>query len=158
MLTQSLTFLLVTFFAANSFACSCTELNESFKKRIKHNFERHDFILTGKVIAKEVVVHYCKNCTSSGDPVVYTIQIDKLYKGCVTTKLIEIVSSISEVSSGYNFKVGETYLINAFKSDYYSSKYKQIKTPYSTGLCSRNKIFDDLARKHKRILHKLVKS
>lgn len=126
------------------FACTCIETGEPLLKKVTDSYNQSDLVITGKVIDKNTV--YYSLYGSSSDPAIYKIEIIKAYKGTVHTEIIEIASARSEISCGYEFKIGQTYLIYARKSNHFSSKTKN-KSDFITSLCDRNQVLQNVVKK-----------
>lgn len=90
-------------------ACSCAELLSPTRA-----FDRATAVFSGIVVSLEGPT----NIISSADPVTATFQIDKVWKGPQQSE-ITITTAISSVSCGYEFQIGEWYLVyaNGLKSD-----------------------------------------
>ncbi|WP_299313222.1 hypothetical protein [uncultured Aquimarina sp.] len=134
----------------NICACSCSDTDQPLGKKVKEAFLSADLIFTGKVIdIKEIntILPY----KSSSDPVVYTFEVIQKIKGKTKKTILKILSSNSGASCGYNFQLGESYLVYSSVSDHFA-KQTGIKTSFVTSLCRRNQ---ELQSVHKKELKKL---
>jgi len=139
-------------------ACSCVVVNESQKKKITRFFDKSDTIFIGTVTAVEELNKGKRQ--SSGDPVRYTFQVTEWFKGKSSKKQIEIITAISEISCGYNFKIGNSYIVHSLRSDYFGDRFPEYmdeKEVNTSGLCYGNKIKEDLNRKSLRFYKRLSK-
>ncbi len=84
-------------------ACSCAELLSPTRA-----FDRATAVFSGIVVSLEGPI----NVISSADPVTATFQIDKVWKGPQQSE-ITITTAISSVSCGYEFQIGQWYLVYA---------------------------------------------
>ena len=121
----------------NIFACTCAVLNESLSKKVQKSFNQSDLILIGKVIDKELKYNENEKYQSSADPTIYKFEVTKIIKGELKKEIIEIASERSEISCGYEFEIGKSYLVYARKSSHFSSLTKN-EFDFVTSLCSRN--------------------
>ncbi|NOY48656.1 MAG: hypothetical protein GXO84_10795 [Chlorobi bacterium] len=137
----------------NIFACTCALLNESLSKKIQESFNQSDLILIGKVIEKEL--KFNEKYQSSADPVIYKFEVAKIIKGKLKKEIIDIASERSEISCGYEFEIGKSYLVYAIKSSHFSSITKN-EFDLVTSLCSRNQKLSKVKREEIRKLKKLA--
>ncbi|MGY3791703.1 hypothetical protein [Aquimarina sp. 433] len=139
----------------NSKACSCLEKDESLVKKVREAYYDADLIFTGKVIdVKDVNPNSTHQ--SSSDPIIYTFEIIQKYKGDTKKHYVQILSSKSEASCGYNFKLGESYLVYSGISRYFSKK-ANIASKFATSLCRRNRILENVNKKELELLKQLYK-
>ena len=149
------TFLLlfILFFSiSKTHACRCIRSDKSLNKKVKKAFKQADLILSGKVIAMNVVNE--KDLRFSSDLIRYTFEIKKTIKGKIKREIIEISSSASSASCGYLFELGRSYLVYAKKWPQVSSKTKNTAN-YFTSLCDRNQQLKNVHRKELIKLKKL---
>ena len=149
------TVLLILFFIfsiTKTFSCSCIETNESLSKKVKRAFSQSDLIISGKVV--EILIVNKAKMKFSADPIIYKFEIIKVIKGKITKKIIEIASETMEMSCGYNFELGKSYLVYARKSTHFS-KMTNNKFDFVTSLCDRNKIVEKVQEKEFLELKKL---
>ena len=136
------TLLLISFFIfsiTETFACSCIGTNESLSKKVKKAFNQSDLIINGKVV--EILVVNKAKMKSSADPIIYKFEITKVIKGIIKKKIVDIASETMEMSCGYNFELGKSYLVYARKSTHFS-KMTNNEFDFVTSLCDRNKKAD----------------
>jgi len=149
-----LTFLVIAISGTTSYACSCIELNESLRQKVKSSFIESDLIFTGKVLEKTIVEN--EMYKSSMDPVIYKFEVTQIYKGTIDKKIIEVVTSRDSASCGFPFQIGTSYLVYSVKSDFYSDRTGST-TDYITDLCRRNQDLALTRNKELRILNRLNK-
>jgi Tissue inhibitor of metalloproteinase len=136
-----------------TFACSCIGTNESLSKKVQKSFNQSDLILIGKVIDKELIFN--EEYQSSADPVIYKFEVTKIIKGKLKKEIIEIASERSEISCGYEFEIGKSYLVYALRSSHFSSITKN-EFDLVTSLCSRNQKLSKVKKEELRKLKKLA--
>jgi hypothetical protein len=147
------TFLIILLFSiTKTFACSCIGTNGTLSQKVEKAFIQSDLILTGTVIEMKIINK--GKLKSSADPVIYKFEIIKNIKGKLKKEIIEIVSEISEVSCGYRFEIGGSYLVYARKSTHFSSKTNN-EFDFVTSICERNRILHKVNQKEIQKLEKL---
>ena len=138
-------------------ACTCTkDPRVSKKEEITARYERADIVFSGNLIKKEVLNKAKKR--SSVDPLRYTFEIIKQYKGSTSKRTIQILSEASASSCGYEFSEGMTYLIYTTKSTRFNNRFPELvgsKYTFTTGLCSGNMLRELVGKKQLRILNSL---
>lgn len=125
---------------------------ESLSKKVEKAFTRSGLIISGKVI--EIKVVNTEDLKSSADPIIYKFEIAKIIKGNLNKEVIEIVSEVSEISCGFVFQLGKSYLVYARKSTYFSSQTKN-EFDFMTSLCDRNQKLRLVNKKELRKLKRL---
>ena len=144
--------LVIIFSITKTFACTCAVTNESLSKKVKKEFIQSDLIISGKVI--DIKILNTSEIWSSADPIIYKFEITKTIKGKLKKEVIDIVSERSGASCGYNFELGESYLVYAIKSTHFSSKTNN-EFDFVTSLCTRNQKLKKVTEKELRKLKKL---
>ncbi|WP_405210857.1 hypothetical protein [Dokdonia sp. Asnod2-E02] len=138
-------------------ACTCAkDPKVSKKEEITEKYKRADVVFSGNLIKKEVLNKARKR--SSGDPVRYTFEIIKQYKGSFSKSTIEILSEASGSSCGYVFSEGLTYLMYTRASSHFNDRFPQLvddKNAHTTSLCSGNMLRKKVDKKQLRILKRL---
>ncbi len=132
--------ILVSFAASNperAFACSCVvNPNESPEEAVKDALAKSTAVFAGKVVDLKVPVP-TGSVISTADPVTITFQVSEVWKGPAYRRLV-IHTARSEVSCGYEFQMGQEYLVYAYG----------LETKLETNLCWRNQLHpakEDLA-------------
>jgi hypothetical protein len=154
-------FFFITLFIISSIpaiACTCSK-DPSFSKKeeITEKYEHADIVFSGNLIKKEILNTAQKR--SSGDPVRYTFEIIKQYKGTFSKSTIEILSAASGSTCGYIFNEGMTYLIYSRVSSHFNKQFPHLvenNNAYTTGLCSGNVLRNSVSKKRLRIIKRLA--
>jgi hypothetical protein len=145
-----LVFVALSCWATLAGACSCIGISAS------HAFEHSDFVFTGRVISREgapatPVVGADGDTTwwhSSADMVRYRMVATEGWKG-EPSDTITIYSEVSEISCGFEFQVGQSYLVYAYvmTEDWWVRGWPVGATfpVLSTNLCSRTRELDRAA-------------
>ncbi|GEQ86639.1 hypothetical protein ULMS_21470 [Patiriisocius marinistellae] len=133
-------FAILIFGFQNSFACSCVEVSGSFKEKVLYSIESSDYVFIGLVINVERIDDGKNEFSSRYN--LYTFEIVKKFKGVSKRKIIKIKSQQDGAACGYNFDLGQTYLVhtNNFEQDNW------------TGLCTRNNVIRHVRKKELRLL------
>ena len=139
--TQKIGYLLYNQFAATF----NNQLNDAFASFKAENI--NDLIFAGKVISIEQIPKQNKKVFIGGYLKV-TLEVKEVFKGKLSTKKIDVYTSSSGASCGYNFIRGESYLV-------YNQQYEN---KFHTGLCSRNQNLNSLKEREKKILRRLRKA
>lgn len=154
---RSLIIALFVLISVQAIACTCAKDPRITKKEeITEKYDRADVVFSGNLIKKEVLNKARKR--SSGDPVRYTFEIIKQYKGSFSKSTTEILSEASEVSCGYEFSEGLTYLVYTRTSSHFNDRFPQLvddKNAHTTSLCSGNMLRKKVDKKQLRILKRL---
>lgn len=116
-----LTLILVFVGTINSFACSC-EGEGTVSGSVKHS----DVVFSGEVISRTVTANYDSlGMVVTGDTsnmylkwrelptAVVKIKVDKMFKGQLVYDTITILTPINGAACGYNFQVGQKYIVYA---------------------------------------------
>ncbi|GAB4161473.1 MAG: hypothetical protein Fur003_4820 [Candidatus Dojkabacteria bacterium] len=115
-----------------TYACSCA-MNEN----IRTSLAQTDYVFSGRVISTKSV--YDRFGTNSYQTRV-DIEVDKTWKGISPeAKEITVLTSASSASCGYEFSVGEKYLIFANGEENSSAKWVSLCSstqPYSSAYTS----------------------
>jgi len=146
------------------YACTCVEINESIGKKIEKAFLKSDLIFVGKVIDKQFkeTEIYVPELDSKQKyyRAIYTFELINLFRGQPDKEEIEIVTTASSNSCGFEFQVGEVYLVysNQYNQRIAFSPYlnqERVKPFYATDICTRtekvNKVEKIEIRKLKRM-------
>lgn len=101
-----------SFSSTSAFACSCTNIQagKSVKQRIKDQRKKSKAVFAGEVV--EII----EAKTSEGKPAGYVevrFKVDKSWKG-VNTEEVRIFTFNICCICGYQFSVGESYLVYAY--------------------------------------------
>jgi len=148
------------------FACSCVETNESFKAKVERAFSNADLIFIGKVVSKEIIkteIYVPKiKGTQKYVRAEITFEVTDVISGEVHTKTLNIVTSDDEESCGYNFKIGNEYLVYSHEMDrrltMNSTLNKEIVEQYfATGLCTRTNQLDKIRKREINLIKRLAK-
>ena len=152
--------ILLLVFGMPAFACSCVQLNEALKKKVKREFDQSDLILIGEVIDKRITSN--GNSSSSSDLVIYDFKITNLIKGIAVGKIIQVLSYRGGDYCGFGFEIGGKYLvysrqidIREFENQKIESSLKDLESTYLTTLCDRTKGFYKTSEKEIKLLEKL---
>lgn len=139
--------------AADALACSC-EGEESVKNAIKHS----DAVFSGVVISKT----FTNNVDSLGvttvadtnntaqhqlSYAVVTFKIDKMHKGKIVSDTIIILTPKNSGACGYNFEVGQKYIVYATQYDGVAMLLDIVRRAngnkiFWTNLCTSTKLWD----------------
>lgn len=132
-----------------SLACSCIKTNDTFKEKIKKEFNASVAIFYGKVVKKKIY-KASNDELSNADIVFYTIEIGKVYKGEISKKRIIIKSNLGNQACGYTFKLNKTYLVY---SNYYGINQENVvKDDLFTSICHRTNLLKKVRKKELRLL------
>ena len=115
--------------ANEAYACSCV-VPDSPEKEL----QRHDAVFSGNVISMEEL-HPTEPLYFSGDPVVVTFEIDKIWKGLNSSDSITVHTAQSSASCGYGFETNQKYIVYA--------SYDDEKEQLEVSLCSRTSLLSD---------------
>ncbi len=108
----------------SSFACTC-EGEASVSDMVKHA----DIVCTGRIIAKKItadllpygikttVVKNASENMSFMPMAVYTIKVDKLYKGKTSSDTVTILTGVNGAGCGIRFGIGEEWIIYATSNE-----------------------------------------
>jgi ketosteroid isomerase-like protein len=144
--------LLFLFPFTNSFACSCSELEEPLSKKVERSYTNSKLIITGKVI--DINTEYTDGTKYYKNPVIYKFEILKVFKGNSEKEIIEILSESTGSMCGYKFELGESYLVYATTTDFYSSVTNK-EFDFDTNLCSRNQVLKNVEKEEMDNLQKI---
>ena len=125
----------------------------TFRKKVTKAFEESELIIIGKVIEIKEYQSYPPK-TYTGDPIAYTFEIEKIFKGVKTASTVTILSSRDGVSCGYYFNKGESYLVFSSLSDYFARQTGEASS-FTTSICKRNQVLTHIEKKELKILEKL---
>jgi hypothetical protein len=116
-----LTKILIIIGAVNTFACSC-EGEATVPSSVKYS----DVVFNGQVISRTLTTNYDSlGIVVTGDtskmyfkwrdsPIaVVRIKVDKMYKGHLVSDTLTILTPPSDAACGYNFQVGQKYIVYA---------------------------------------------
>jgi hypothetical protein len=109
-------------------------------------------VFIGKVV--EIVDNETGETKYSAYPLIYKFEVTGIFKGEVESRIIEVVSERDSVSCGYEFKIGETYLVYSINSDFYN-RFTGNDSDFSTSICSRNQFLATTGKKEIRKLERL---
>jgi len=159
-----LIFALIWLLTNEVYACTCVEINESFGKKIEKAFSKSDLIFVGKVIDqqfKETEIYVPElDSKQKYSRAIYTFELINLFRGQPDKEEIEIVTTASSSSCGFEFQVGEVYLVysNQYNQRIAFSPYlnqERVNPFYATDICTRtekvNKVEKIEIRKLKRM-------
>jgi len=141
---------LVFSLSAEMMACTCIQEKASFSHHVKKALTDSDAVFIANVIDREIIQE-SEDYQSFMTPVVYTFEVISVYKGVSENRTIQVVSNRDGESCGYSFEIGQTYLVYARDTDYYSENEK-IKTSFTTGLCDRNQVIRNVKKRELKIL------
>ncbi|MGJ8666367.1 MAG: hypothetical protein ACSHW7_08385 [Patiriisocius sp.] len=125
-----------------SIACTCAEESNSLKEKVAESFERGSYIFSGLVVNIEKENN--SEIRSSFEEINYTFEVVKQYKGVPDTKTIKVKSYADSASCGYEFTLGQTYLVYA----------NGLGDNISTTLCNRNNPIAGVEKKELKYLKK----
>ena len=133
------------------FACDCTEIT------VQEGIKNADVVVVGTIISKKEVTltpdpSFVKDKTKFYLKTLsifqYTLSVESIYKGDITTKTITIFSfeSFGGSTCGYDFVVGKKYIIYGNKESNKRFMYENFSFPkgeniFWTHLCTRTKLF-----------------
>lgn len=89
-------------------ACSCA-MNPSVNEAKRNS----DAVFSGTVASRQDALKWFKR--SSADPVTWTFKVDEVWKGKVAP-IISVTSAESDESCGYEFQVGQLYVVYAYQN------------------------------------------
>jgi len=137
-------------------SCGCEELT------VKKAYEKSDLIFTGKLINKEILSEEIKAPKIAQKQlytrVLYTFEIEKLYKGKVQKRTIKIQAKYNNI----NFVKGRKYLVYAYLSKYLLTNNFYINgekvTPFlATDNCTKSRELRFVEKKELKKLKKRAK-
>ena len=134
-------------------ACTCIEEHISLDKKVTKAFEESELVIIGKVIEIKEYQSYPPK-TYTGDPIAYTFEIEKIFKGVKTASTVTIISSRDGASCGYRFNKGESYLVFSSLSGYFARQTGE-DSIFTTSICKRNQVSTLVRRKELKMLEKL---
>ncbi len=149
-----LLFTLLLIFTTKLSACSCIEENNSFRKKVKTEYVESDLIFTGTVLSRKEIPKTSRKVF--GSAVVFTFEVSEIIKGKRHHSQIEVITNSDGASCGYEFEVGNTYLVYSRQSHYYTP-VTQSKSDFITGLCYRNQKLKNVRKKEHRILSRMAR-
>ncbi len=125
--------ILTLLFSIGSYACDCDGV-----LTVENAYEQYETVITGKIIS---VKPYDSKIYPNGDEtveeysnVIVKIEIINSFKG-QSKNTIEIITGIGGGDCGYQFIVGEEYLIFAYDNGFYTEKDDGI---LETTICDGN--------------------
>ena len=141
---KTLKYIIISFLLSftSSFACTCTE-KPSLRKEIKSS----DIILSGTVISKKLITEQVPNLKFVNREMEYTILVEAIYKGKVTSDTIKVITGIGNGDCGYIFKENEKYFIYANYTNQ-GSDFNHGLYFYYTSICTRTGLFDEIGEKN----------
>ncbi|MGH3796070.1 MAG: hypothetical protein ACRDSP_14400 [Pseudonocardiaceae bacterium] len=93
--------------SSQAWACSCAGVEASAQRRDA------DVVFVGRVVERKEQ-REDPDVVSSDDPVIWTFQVDRVDKGSVQPQQ-DVVSALAEISCGYEFEVGRSYEVLAWR-------------------------------------------
>jgi len=157
---------LIGFLTNEVYACTCVEINESLGKKIEKAFSKSDLIFIGKVIDQqfeETEIYVPEiNSTQKYSRAIYTFELINLFSGQPDKEEIEIVTTGSSSSCGFEFLVGEVYLVYSNQYDQriaFSPYLNQEKVDpfYATDICTRTEKVNKVEKREIRKLNRMAK-
>jgi hypothetical protein len=146
---------LTYFKAISSFACSCMD-----EPTVLESVSHSDIVISGQIISKTRTKNYDSlGVILKGDTTMVEryqleypvwavrVRITTIYKGLPVSDTLTILTPSSGAACGYNFQVGQTYIVYATEVDEFVST-DQIKRAsfdnrtYWTHLCTQNRIWN----------------
>ncbi|MEO7176102.1 MAG: hypothetical protein ABIV51_09430 [Saprospiraceae bacterium] len=127
-------FLFIFFCVLGNFSYSCTCIGEaSVKRAIKES----NIVLVGKIVKSEQFSFSSKWDIDSLTRIRYFVEVKRIYKGRVKKQIIEIITGNGNGDCGFEFKVGQEYVIYLdFKKRYFEKGEKVPRYLY-TDICKR---------------------
>lgn len=119
--------MLSIFFNDNANACTCgasNTMSEAFNS---------DLIFKGTVLNSRFENQKSKRFIN----MIYTIQVEKIYKGHYKSKIIEIISPSSDEECGFEFDLNKQYIIYSWNKREYSIIHNLPKNSFYTNKCTR---------------------
>jgi len=104
-------------FSTISISCTCNGVNT-----VKKEVHQSDIVVIGKVFSKQAVSFSDSTLNSDNKTIYlnkYSVVIDQIYKGKVSKDTITIYTGPSSPSCGFNFKVGQKYIVYGNMKTYY---------------------------------------
>lgn len=140
--------LLITVSLPQSKACSCIG-----KETVKDAVKNAQSIVVGKIVAREKLYLFKASKTeykSELDSIYrskyfqysFAVEVITVYKGKKRKDTINIVTGAGSGDCGYNFEIGNLYIIYA-KKTIYKMKKKRLGTYMVTNICSRTCLLND---------------
>ena len=155
--------LLLLFWTANTYPCTCVEVRESLGKKVSRAFDSNDLIFAGIVIDKEIrATEFDIPRLELKQPYIRAIikfNVIDLIKGNIEQRELEIITPDDGGGCGIDFKVGKEYLVYSIESEYrftpneYLTKEK-VKPFFATSLCTRTSILEKVSNRE---IKKLVR-
>jgi hypothetical protein len=129
---KHLVFLLFIFILPGKlFSCTC--IGESTVENAYHNAKA---IFEGTAIGVDTLKTIDSTFHMTYYELVYSFNIEKNYKGVRNLQTIKVKTGLGNGSCGFNFDVGKTYIVYAYKYDYINTKDNSLKTD----ICTRTTI------------------
>ena len=121
----AITLILAIVSTLNSFACSCKG-----QGTVSGNIKNSDAVFSGEVISKVLTTNYDSlGIVVTGDTskmsfnwrefpsAAVRIKIDRMYKGQLVSDTLTILTPPNNSSCGFNFQVGQKYIVYSSKVD-----------------------------------------
>ncbi len=139
--------LIITVLSLSSLACSCVG-----KSSVKEGVHKSNIVFSGKILTKNVFV-LDDSILPKGLKLYqteYKILVAKVYKGKMRKDTISLITGIGKGDCGFEFKVGNDYIVYSNYKDKYFTLGKRVKKFLYTDICTRTKPFDE--NEHQEIL------
>ncbi|MBK8721993.1 MAG: hypothetical protein IPL95_06850 [Saprospiraceae bacterium] len=115
-----------------------------WRSYIQKEYKRSNVVVTGKVLEKRIIT-----INDSIMPLIkiqqaeYTIQITKVYKGIIKESLIKIITGLGGGDCGFEFKIGNEYIIYCSYESKYYEQGETINNFLYTDICRRTRLTND---------------
>lgn len=140
---------LLTFFclfSTFSFACTCIG-----KSKIKHAIKASDAVFVGNVLSAEKA-KIKLDSSSTVEMMEYKILVTERIKGKAITDTMKIYTGFGNGDCGFNFKIGEKYIIYSIYTEY--TLWGKVDF-LSTDICTRTNFYsEEELRKIKRLVNR----
>lgn len=122
------------FFCKNANCCYCLD-----SATISSSFKQSNLIFKGLILS--VRVDNSKRELSYYR--IYTVQIEKLYKGHIRHEIVEVLTGFGDGDCGINFEIGKQYIIYSSMDRKFSLNNNLPIDSYFTNECTRTNVFEE---------------
>lgn len=142
-----LTISYLLFFSTIAISCTCNGVNS-----VKSEVRESNIVVIGTVISKNAI-SFIDSTLSSNKKIYlnkYSIVVNKIYKGKASKDTLTIYTGPSSASCGFNFMVGEKYIVYGNRKSYYPKNKNKLlpngKNIFWTHQCKRTTIYNELEK------------
>jgi hypothetical protein len=132
----------------DSFSCTCGGSHS-----IQEEFDNKESIVSGEIVSREILRYDSMEKRKleekgylSFPQAKYSLKLSRIYKGKFAHDTIDVYTSPSGASCGYEFEIGNKYLVYGFSDPDWPEDYPVEIPPASvsiwTGICTRTKAYE----------------